>query len=656
MADYDIGLSGLSAAQKAFSIIGNNIANAATEGYHRQQVELSPAYSQHPGSTTFVGGVNYEGATRMIDMLLEQEILRQKSVFACVSQESGTLSTIEAAIGEFTSDESGLNAAIDSFFISLQNLNANPTGDIWQNQVVSDAETMAAQFRSLGDFLTILKNQVKLDAENTIENINTLTGQIADLNGKIEKIVLIGGDVNNLSDHRDQLISELSELIAIEATQTKNGVFNISASGLSMVTGSFSSALVTGYNENGQLGLAIEGGTNYSADISGGKTGGLLSVYNGFITDFTQNLNSLATTLIQEINRYHVMGIGSAGSFTQLSGDIFASENLSETGFIQDGSFYIRVTNTGTGEVTRHAIAVDAANDTLTDIATLLSPITGITASVNSSNQLSIASDPNYTFDFLPCALSEPTFVDFNDAAAPSVTVTGTYTGSENDTLEFQVTGDGAVGNGTLLLEVYNGTGGLLRTLNIGSGYAAGDRLEIGNGVEIALTAGNLAQSNGDFFQVDVFANTDTAGFLSAVGLNTFFSGNSALNMNVCSEISDNPKRIAASLGSEAADNGNIRRMASLKENPVSSLGGLSCGEFYRKVTAGMAQELSVRKMQQDSVEVVLLNLENRKSDISGVDINEQAALLLVFEQMFQSMAEYMSTIKTSVESLMNIL
>ena len=75
MDSYSIGITGLNAAQKAFEIIGNNIANAATEGYHRQKIELAPAYSSLEGSVLFGGGVSIESVTRVIDSLLEQEIL-----------------------------------------------------------------------------------------------------------------------------------------------------------------------------------------------------------------------------------------------------------------------------------------------------------------------------------------------------------------------------------------------------------------------------------------------------------------------------------------------------------------------------------------------------------------------------------------------------
>ena len=126
MANFSIGLSGLDAAQKALEIIGNNIANAATEGYHRQRVDFSPAYSSQQGSVLLGGGVNVKGITRIIDSLLEQEILRQQSALEQVSQEFGTLRTIENTLGELSTEDGGLNATIDRFFNSLQDLSAHP--------------------------------------------------------------------------------------------------------------------------------------------------------------------------------------------------------------------------------------------------------------------------------------------------------------------------------------------------------------------------------------------------------------------------------------------------------------------------------------------------------------------------------------------------
>lgn len=658
MADYYIGLSGLTAAQRAFEVIGNNIANAATEGYHRQKIQLSPAYSQMPGQTTFIGGVNVDGVARMIDTLLEEEILRQKSSLASMSQQTSTLSTIEAAFGEFATENGGLNAAIDNFFTSLQNLNSHPDGTIWQNQVVSDAEMMAGRFKSLAQFMESIQNQITLEAERTTGTINALTGQIAELNQQIQRLTLIGGQTSSMQDHRDQYITELSELIGVQTIARENGVVDVSAGGIGLVTGSFAAALEAGYDSNGRLGLSPKGASTYSTNLEGGKMGGLLTLHNRTVSGFLDDLNALAGTIISEINAFHVMGTGSAGSFSELTGNVLSSTDLADLAQITDGTVYIRMTDTATGTITRHAVAIDAANDTLNDVAARIAAIPGLTAAVNGSNQLTITADTGYQFDFLPGVLPDPTAVEFDDANPPTVTVSGIYSGAETDTFEFKIIGDGAVGNGTLAIEVRSagGTGALLKTLNIGSGYAAGDVLDVGNGIRIALSVGNLTETGGDRFTVQALADSDTAGFLSAAGLNAFFSGSSALNMAIAPSILQDPRRVAASLGPGGTDNANISRMADIRNTAQTALGSLTVGEFYQRLASTIGQELSSRQMQQDNIEAVILNLVNRQSDISGVNINEEAAQLLLFEQMFQAMAEYMNTINQSMASLMEIV
>ena len=658
MSDFSIGLSGLDAARKALDVIGNNIANAATEGYHRQQIDFSPAYSSQQGSVLFGGGVKVAGITRVIDNLLEQEILRQQSALKQVSQESVTLRTTENVLGELSTDDGGLNAAMDKFFNSLQNLSINPSEIIRQNQIVSDAEAMAGQFRTTGNFLNTLETQIKLEAENTIDSINTLTNQIAELNSRIGVIEMTGGNANSMSDQRDQRISELSGLIGIQTLNRKYGVVDVSAYGIPLVMGTSADKLELGFDKNGNWGISITGAANYDADVQGGKIGGLLSLKNNLVSDIHDELDSLAKAIIQQINQYHVQGVGSEGSFTSLSSRTNASGTLSDFSSVSDGNIYIRITNTSTGTITRQSIAIDADNDSLSDVAAAISAITGLTASANSSNQLTISSDTGYEFDFLPAVLPEPAAVSFGEASPPAVTVSGIYTGATNQIFTFTVKGDGSVGNGSLQLEVKDGSNEVIATVNIGSGYAAGDKIDIGDtGIKIALSTGDLDETtHSDYFTTQVLANSDTSGVLAAVGINTFFSGNGAIDMAVRSDISSNPGRVATAIGPEMTDNTNAVRMADVKDRAITNLGSLTCGEFYRRLVTDIGQQLSVREMRQNNIEVMALNLANQRSEVSGVDVNDEAAQMLVFEQMFQAMARYMNTTNSLISSIVEML
>lgn len=666
MTGFSIGISGLSAAQKALEVIGNNIANAATEGYHRQRIELSPAYFSQVGSVLVGGGVEVEGITRIIDNLLEREILHQGSLLEEVSQELTTLRSVESAFGELSTEGGGLNAALDRFFNALQDLSLHPGEAIWQNQVISAAEVLANQFRMLGDFLTRLESQIRLEAENAIEQVNTLVNQIATLNGEIERLEISGGQASNLRDKRDQYITELSGFIGVETVAREYGVVDVSAAGIGVVVGSSAMELEVGLDAGGNLGITVAGASSYITSVEGGSLGGLLSLKNELVCDIHEELDDLALAVIQKINQYHVQGVGSEGSFTELTGWTMASEDLSDFDPpITDGKIYIRVINTSTGEITRHAIDIDAASDTLTTVAAKIDALTGVAALVNSStNQLSITvEDADYKFDFLPAVLPEPepTPKTLTGTPPPGIAVSGIYTGTTNSTFTCTVTGvSGQIGvTDGLKLEISK-DGTLIKELNVGLGYAAGDKLDLGDGLYISLsiasgeTAGDL--NVGDNFQIKGWADTDTSGVLAAVGLNTFFFGSSASDISVCSDIVASPGRLATALGGGMTDNANALRLCGLRDEALSSLDSLTPGEFYRRLVTNLGQEVSVKQMRQESIMAVVQSLSDQRSEISSVDINDEAANLLVFEQMFQAMAKYISTVQTSISTIMEML
>jgi flagellar hook-associated protein FlgK len=259
-----------------------------------------------------------------------------------------------------------------------------------------------------------------------------------------------------------------------------------------------------------------------------------------------------------------------------------------------------------------------------------------------------------YKFDFLPAVLPEPAASNLNGTSPPAISVSGIYSGTENQTFTFTVLGTGSVGNGSLQLEAKNSAGAVVTTLNIGSGYAAGDKLDIGNGIKISVGTGDFVA--GDSFEIEAFANSDTSGVSAAVGINAFFSGNSALNMAVCSYLVDSPDRIATALGADLTDNTNALRLSGLENEAVAELNNMTIGQYYQKLVTGIGQQVSIKQVRQDNIEIMIQNLNDRQSEISGVDVNDEAAQMLIFEQMFQAMAKYINTIQSSMSTLMDMV
>jgi len=655
MDSYSIGLSGIKAAQNALDIIGNNISNAATEGYHRQRIELTPAYSVQNDSTLLGGGVDYAGTTRLINKMVENELYTQQSALADVTQKFDTLSTIETIFGEL-SEGSNLSGSIDEFFKALNELSAHPNEIIYQTQTVSNAENMANQFRNLSQSLDSIQEQIVHQVDNTVETINTMINRIAELNGGIKKLEIQGSESHNLKDQRDQCISELSELIDVETNEMDYGVTNVSVASTSVVTGTAATMLDAGLSQEGKLAVSAEGMNFYSNIPTGGQLAGLIDLKNNIISDIQQQLNDLAISIKNQINEYHVQGLGTNGSFSQLTGWRVNDMDLDDlTSSVEDGSFYIRVTDSQTNQVTRNKINIDASVDTLTSVAGKISAITGLNATVSDFKLNITQIADKYQFDFAPALLEKPTASNLTAGSVPDISVEGVYEGSGNPVFTFEVTSaSGTIGVDDLNIEVRDGEGDLVKNINVGNGYAAGDIIDIGNGIKISLSAGDL--NNGDTFGIESFGNTDTSGFLAAVGLNTFFAGNDASDIELCNRISEDPTNIATALGADANDNHNASRIAAIKDSPVQALNNLTCAEFYQKLVSDIGQTTYIQRIRKENIGAAIKNLKAQQSTHSGVDVNEQAAQLLVFEQMYHAMAKYMTTVQSSLDELMQLI
>ena len=649
MDSWSIGLSGLKAAKTGLDIVGNNVANAATEGYHRQRVDFTPAYSMQIGTLILGGGVEFGNIRRELDVLLEKEIIRQESAMSEFSNELAVMRGIENAFNELTTKSGGLSFAIDNFFSALNELTANTHQASDQQQAVSTAESLAGQFRTLAEFLTRLDNQLMLDTQDVVEQINVLTLKTAELNDKIQNIEVAGGQANNLRDQRDQYITELSRLVDIETIERNYGVVDVTVGGIAVVSTTFSMSLDVGINDDGKLALSSGGSTNYVATAESGRLGALFSIKNTTLPAIKDSLDQLARAIIQQMNEYHVQGISSSGSFTELTGWRMSSENLSEfTQPVTDGTLYIRVTDTDAETVTRYAVTIDADNDTLTSIATdITNNVTGLNAYVANSTLHIEQSATNYVFDFLAGVLADPT----SSNLPVDVSISGIYEGTENQTYTCTVLGSGVVGNDDYLrIEIRNGDDEVVETVNVGTGYAAGEFFVTGDKIEIAIGQGTLTA--GQQFTIEALASSDTSGVLAATGINAFFYGTSADNMSVCRRISDNAALIATAISSDTTDSRNIKRMANLRDETLSDLSGLTIMNYYQRLVADLGLDISLAQSRQDNVEVMLHDLLGRQAAVSGVDINDEAAKMLMFQQMFGAMAKYLSMVQVLTSTM----
>jgi len=652
MSDFAVGLSGLKVARKAIQVIGNNIANASTEGYHRQEPIIKPLEGVSTSGIRIGGGAEVRDIRRMIDVLLEREIRRQRPELGQVSQELATLRSLESILGNLTTE--GLGGALNEFFGALDELTSQPDSPVFRNQVVWAADALAAQFRALGATISSLKDNAVYEARNLAEEVNRLTRQIADANSAAGILWVGGGSDAHLADLRDRAAAELAELADAQVRIEQDGSYSVYICNMSIVLQGRVTEIEVDYVDEETIGVSVKDALHYNTTARGGRLGAMLALRNDLLVRVGQDIDTLAREIIQGINRKHVQGVGTAGSFAELFGWRVGDSPLGQwTAPVTAGDIHLRVINTATGEVTRRTVTItDPATETASDIAALLDAVPNLSSSVADS-RLRIQADAGFAFDFLPALAPTPASSTLTGTAEP--TISGLYTGDENQTYTCTVAGAGEVGvTAGLAIEVRNGRGDLVRTLNVGLGYAAGDLLEADSGINVALSVGDL--NNGEQFTIDALAATDPTGFLAAAGINTFFSGDSALTIGVVERLRDTPSRLATTLGTDGIDNLNVLAMSAVGEAPIADLGGNRPGDAVRDLVSTVGQWVAIRRARRDGIESILRELGNQRDDLSGVDINEEAARLLLFEQMFQAMARFLAAVDRSYQHLMEIV
>ncbi len=618
-------------------------------------------------------GVEYAGIRRRIDEFLESEMLRYDSSLSSISREMDAMRIVESAMGELTT--TSISESLDRFYASLSDLSLRPQDVNYKTSVLSAAETLANQIRNLATVVSDLQDSLYSEALSAVEKINQIAGQVAVMNQQIFTLQVRGQECSNLMDQRDLLISELGELAEVRQIQRENGVKDVLISDIPLVIGSNISPLRVGMVEDGEsmdIGIAAADSEVYRTSIQGGTLGGVLNLRNRVLEDFITKLDTLAVTVISEVNQQHVQGVGS-GSFTSLTGWTMTETDVADfVPPVTSGTIYVRVTDPS-GEARRYAVTVDATS-TLASVAADLAAIPGLDSGTGIySGRLQIVANTGYEYDFLPGVMTSPTLTIPDplagagagaDQLAPLIEISGSYTGSVNQTYTCTVHtsppgGTLEVGNGTMELEVVDGSGSTVATVMVGSDYEPGSMIELDSGICVCFKPNGQSGgylNDGDVLTIEALASSDTSGFLAAVGINSFFAGRDASSIEVAEEIRQDVSRIAASQSGDATGNLNCLAMARLGDQALSDLGGLTTKEYYRQLAVNVGHDISMMELQYNNTEGILRSLQQHRDSLSAVDVNEEAGRMIIYERMFQGMAQYISTIHSTMDALLTLL
>jgi flagellar hook-associated protein 1 FlgK len=396
--------SSLFANQLGLQTTSNNVANAGTKGYSRQRVDMV----ESPPETLPFGqvgtGVSVDGVRRIRDQFLDQQYLRAQQSLSQTQAEHDTWAQIEAILGEPSAD-TGLQADMDRFFTSLQDLASYPTDLTTRTTVLEQAQTLAGTFNRLDVDLDALTRNLETEITGRVAEANDILQELADLNNQIQAQVVAGVSPNALLDRRDLLLDNLSALVGVSRFFRPDGtaVVTLSGGGGVILDGVWAATLGT------QLSAATD---SYDLTLNGnvvtptgGKIAGLLASRNdptGYIKYTRGQLDTLAATLITQINQIQGAGAGTAGVQSSTSQTTVSDPTapLASAGLplTVPGSFGVFVYD-ATGAVTASGTVSVTATTSLNDLAAQLNGLGGLTATV-SAGRLTVSAPAGSTFRF----------------------------------------------------------------------------------------------------------------------------------------------------------------------------------------------------------------------------------------------------------------
>ncbi len=338
-----VGKEALLTQQSAVSVTSHNLANVNTPGYSRQKAVIEPIDPQRVSGLYFGRGAEITAITKSYDKFLNNTIMLETSILGRWDIKDTYMNQAESIFNE--TSELGLNNMMNEFWAAWQDLADHPEGIaervILQTQGDSIAKTFQSMMANLEDIRADANNRIS-DVVNTI---NTLTDEIAELNGQVLGTNAASSGANDITDQRQLKIEELAQYIDITVIEEADSQVTIltSASGKPLVAENLSwdMAIATDPERDNLFAIMyVEGDTqkDITDKINGGQLNGLLEIRDTIIPSYLDQMNQLAATMVAEVNKMHYGGYGldgSTGNYFFNAIRLWSEENVKNTG---DGS------------------------------------------------------------------------------------------------------------------------------------------------------------------------------------------------------------------------------------------------------------------------------------------------------------------------------
>ncbi len=313
----NVGSKALLAQQKGIYVTGNNIANVNTPGYTRQRLNLSSDVPVNTAVGPVGTGVTATDVERVYQRFLGVQINNEIQTRGNWEAQQDMLGRVEMIFDE--SGGYGLNQAMSDFWTAWQDLSNNPSGPVERSVLIAKSQILAQTFSKNYQDLEMIQRDIDTVIEGATAEINALSEKVAHLNQKIIQMEAGGATAADYRDQREVLLNELSDLVDIDSFENSVGGVTVSVgSGQPLVEGTDAYRLSTQLNAAGNQNITwIDADNNtvdITANISGGRVKGWLDVRDIDARNYLNRLDTLAQSLMTEVNALHATGYGLDGS------------------------------------------------------------------------------------------------------------------------------------------------------------------------------------------------------------------------------------------------------------------------------------------------------------------------------------------------------
>jgi flagellar hook-associated protein 1 len=638
----DIGSSGLTAATEGMQTVSNNTANVNTPGYNQEVLNQTFLPSTDMPAGGLGMGTDVTSIERVFNQFIFQQIVGATSTNSAAQLIQNNAQDLSSIFPVASGGEGGLGDILNSFFTAANTVTQDPASLPDRDVFIGAAQSTASEFHALGAALQSDVQTQNGQISGTVTQINELTSQIANLNKAIaEQTGATGQATNSLLDQRDELIQQLSQQIGISVIPGSNGAEDVYAAGGAALVSDFNS-----YNLKVSFGAYLDGnvevtygptGQDLSNTLSGGQLGGILAFRTQLIS-VENSIGALATAFADAINTQQAQGLDLNGN---LGPPLFS---------LAAPSVFAATTNTASGSITA---SITSASALVPDNFTVTKTSGGYVATDGVTGQTTVlGAGPSFTYDGLTLTVSGP--VNVGDSfeveptanAALSLSVAFTDPNLIAAASPYVATPGGFASGGGI---VDNNRGNV--TMTVGAMVASGSltpstaivpAADFGQKLVVTFTSAttfNVSTSGGTVISSGSF----TAGAGGKVALDFPPPGpaGEAITVALSPGTAVAGDSYILSPGG-AGNNGNMVAMAGL--NAANVLSGQTFANYYSQIVTNIGNQGEEAQTASQAASGVLTSATALQQSISGVNLDEQAADLVTFQQAYQASAQVIAT------------